>query len=209
MRPAAIVFDFNGTLSDDEPLLFAVYAELFAEHGRPLDEQAYLDELAGNTEEEIIRRWLGHVTDELVRERIDRYVERARDGSTVDEATRDAVRHAAERVPVGVVSAATRREIDAVLDASGLAGLFATVVSSEEVSRGKPDPEPYALAAARLGVPAAEVAAFEDTEAGVASAKAAGMHVVGVTRTLGAERLAQADDLVERLDLAAVRALVP
>ncbi len=209
MQPRAIVFDFNGTLSDDEPLLYEVYAGLFAEHGRPLSERAYLDELAGHTEEEIIRRWLGEVSDDLVGQRIARYVERARDGHTVDAAARSAVRHAAERVPVGIVSAATREEIDTVVDAASLSGLFATIVSAEDVSRGKPDPEPYELAAARLGLPPAEITAFEDTEAGVASAKAAGMLVVGVTRTLGAERLAAADRLVPRLDVAALRGLLP
>ena len=49
MQPRAIVFDFNGTLSDDEPLLYEVYPGLFAEHGQPLSERAYLDELAGHT----------------------------------------------------------------------------------------------------------------------------------------------------------------
>ena len=209
MPPRAIVFDFNGTLSDDEPLLYAVYAELFAEHGRPLTEEAYFEELAGNTEEEIILRWLGRVDEEIVRARIDRYVERARDGSTVTEDVRAAVRLAAGRVPVGIVSAATRAEIDAVLDATGLSELFAIVVSSEDVTRGKPDPQPYELAAGRLGLPTADVIAFEDTEAGVASAKAAGLHVVGVTRTLGAERLAQADRLVTHIDAAVVAELLP
>lgn len=205
----AIVFDFNGTLSDDEPLLYEVYAELFAEQGRPLTEEAYLDELAGNTEEEIIRRWLGRVDDDLIADRIARYVERAADGRTVDDDARAAVRYAADRVPLGLVSAATREEIDSVVGAAGLAGLFGVVVSSDDVSQGKPHPEPYERAAELLDLPAGDVVAFEDTEAGVASAKAAGMQVVGVTRTLGAERLAQADRLVPRIDLDAVRPLLP
>jgi HAD superfamily hydrolase (TIGR01509 family) len=205
----AIVFDFNGTLSDDEPLLYQVYAELFAEHGRPLTEEAYLNELAGNTEEEIIRRWLGRVDDELIADRIARYVERAADGMTVDDDVRTAVRYAAERVPVGLVSAATREEIDPVVAAAGLDGLFSVVVSSGDVRHGKPHPEPYQRAAALLDLPPGDVVAFEDTEAGVASAKAAGMQVVAVTRTLGAERLAQADQLVAQIDLDVVRRLLP
>jgi beta-phosphoglucomutase len=49
MAASALVFDFNGTLSHDEPLLYAIYAELFAEHGRPLSEADYFGTLAGNT----------------------------------------------------------------------------------------------------------------------------------------------------------------
>jgi beta-phosphoglucomutase len=205
MPPGAIAFDFNGTLSDDEPLLYAVYAELFAEKGRPLSERAYLDELAGETEEEIVRRWLGRVDEELVAERIARYVARASDGSTVGEGVRAAVRYAAERVPVGVVSAATRAEIEPVLEASGVGELVRAIVSADDVRNGKPHPEPYERLAALLGVPAAEIVVFEDTEAGVASAKAAGMHVVALARTLGAERLSAADEIVDRLDVDVVR----
>ena len=61
----ALVFDFNGTLSHDEPLLCAIYQEVFAEHGRPLSEAEYYDELVGRTEEAIIGGWLGVEGDEL------------------------------------------------------------------------------------------------------------------------------------------------
>jgi HAD superfamily hydrolase (TIGR01509 family) len=205
MPTRAIVFDFNGTLSDDEPILYAVYAELFAEQGRPLTEQQYLDELAGQTEEEIIRRWLGRVDDELIRERIDRYIVRASDGSTIDADARAAVRLAAEHVPVGIVSAAARREIEPVLAAAGLAEHIQVVVSADDVTNGKPDPEPYLRMAGLLGIGAAEMVVFEDTEAGVASAKAAGAHVVALTRTLDRDRLGAADGLAPRLDADVVR----
>ena len=98
MRTArALVFDFNGTLSRDEPVLYAIYAELFAEHGRPLGERDYYERLAGNSEEAIIGGWLGvegAQLEALITERIDRYV-RVADGSTVPTAVREAVLHAA------------------------------------------------------------------------------------------------------------------
>lgn len=202
MPPRAVVFDFNGTLSDDEPLLCAIYAEIFAELGRPMTDQDYYGQLAGHTEEEIFRLWVGRDDPPLVADRIARYRARAYDGSTIDADARAAVRHAAERGPVGIVSSATRGEIEPVLAAAGLAGLFAAVVTAEDVTRGKPDPEPYELAARLLAVPAAEVLALEDSEAGVASATAAGMRVVALTRTVGAERLTAADELIERIDVA-------
>ncbi|HEU5372760.1 MAG TPA: HAD family phosphatase [Gaiellaceae bacterium] len=201
----AVAFDFNGTLSDDEPVLARVYSELFAELGHPLTPDEYYEHLAGHTDEEMFVRWLGESSEELIRERVRRYNTLVSDGSTVDEDVRDAVRWAAARMPVAVVSAALRDEIEPVLNASGLRDLFALVLSQDDVTRGKPDPQPYLLAAERLGLSPDELLVFEDTDVGVASAKAAGAQVVGLTRTLGAERMAAADALVERID---VRVLV-
>jgi beta-phosphoglucomutase len=199
MGAAAAVFDFNGTLSDDEPVLARVYQEL-----RP--------EL---TPDEYFARWVGHTDEEilgpdpaLIRRRIERYNELVSDGSTVGEEVRAAVRFAAARVPVGVVSSAYRAEIDPVLAVTGLAEVFTIVVSLDDVTRGKPDPEPYLLAAERLGIRAGELLVFEDTAVGVAAAKAAGAFVVGVTGTLDATRLAAADELAERIDVALLERLL-
>ena len=85
----ALVFDFNGTLSDDEPLLLSIYQELFARYGRPLPEEEYVDHLAGNTEEAIIGTWLGvdgPLLAMLVQERIAAYTALAASGSTVTAA---------------------------------------------------------------------------------------------------------------------------
>jgi beta-phosphoglucomutase len=123
MRPRAVVFDFNGTISDDEPILCEIFQELFAEQGRPLSAQEYYDHLAGLSDPEIVRTWLGPdhpALEEVVKERISRFRRRVADGSTVSQARRDAVRYAAERVPVGVVSGASRSEIKPVLAAAGL-----------------------------------------------------------------------------------------
>jgi beta-phosphoglucomutase len=206
-RPGALLFDFNGTLSDDEPLVCRLFVELFAELGRPLTVDEYYEHLAGHTDEEMFNRWLGYSTPELIADRVARYNALVSDGSTVDGEMRAAVRYAAERLPIAVVSAALRDEIEPVLRNSGLRDLFAVVLSQDDVTHGKPDPQPYLLAAERLGVQPEELLVFEDTDVGVASAKAAGAYVVGLTRTLGVERMAAADELVERVDLAVVRRL--
>ena len=83
--PQAVVFDFNGTLSDDEPVLARVYQELFAELGRPITEAEYYEHLAGHTDEEMLIRWFGSSNDAWIAERIDRYNALAADGSTIDE----------------------------------------------------------------------------------------------------------------------------
>jgi beta-phosphoglucomutase len=201
MTVAAIAFDFNGTLSDDEPVLAAVYEELFAELGRPITAEQYFRELAGHTDEDMLKLWFGESRDEWIEERIRRYNDRVSDGSTVHEEMRAAVRYAAARVPVALVTAAARAEIDPVLRASGLADAFSAVVSQDDVTNGKPDPEPYLRAAEALGVEPRALLVFEDTDVGVASAQAAGARVVGLTRTLGAGRMAAAEELAERIDV--------
>src|SRR5581483_6762332 len=206
MAPDSIIFDFNGTLSDDEPVLCEIFVELFAEHGKPLSAQEYFDQLAGLSDPEIVRTWLGRDhpdVDAAIEERIARYRAAVGDGSTVHEHVREAVRYAAERVPVAICSGAARDEIEPVVEAAGLAECFRAIVSSDDVVHGKPHPEGYRAALAALGTTAALV--FEDTEAGVASAKAAGLRVIAKLGTLAPARLAQADEIVERIDAALMR----
>jgi HAD superfamily hydrolase (TIGR01509 family) len=203
----ALVFDFNGTISDDEPVLIRVYQELFEEVGRPITADEYLTELAGHTDPEMFVRWLGVADPALMDERIRRYQALVADGSTVDEETRAAVRYAAERCPVGLVTSAYRSEVDPVLDVTGLHASFTAVVSLDDVTNGKPHPEPYLRAAELLDVDASALVVLEDTDIGVASAKAAGAYVVGITRTLGAERMREADEFADRIDVALVERL--
>lgn len=209
MRPVrAVAFDFNGTLSDDEPILLSVYQEMFAEHERPLSAAEYFETLAGRSEEAIIASWLGadgDVLAALVEERIDRYLARSGAGETVSAPIRDAVAYAAARVPVAVVSGAFRREIEPVLAGAQLEEYVSVLVAADDVERGKPDPAGYALALELLGIAGSDAVAFEDTEAGVASAKAAGLRCIAVAGTHPPDRLRLADELVATLDSAVLR----
>jgi beta-phosphoglucomutase len=210
----AIVFDFNGTLSDDEPILCEIFVQLFAEHGKPLSAQEYFDELAGLSDPEIVRTWLGRGhpdVDAVIGERIERYRAAVADGSSVHEHVREALRYAAARVPLAVCSGAARAEIEPVVEAAGLAPLLRGIVSSDDVVDGKPDPEGYLKAMRELldGVDPAEVIVFEDTEAGIASARAAGVgRVLAVTGTLAPQRLRDADELVDTIDVDLMRRLL-
>lgn len=195
----ALLLDFNGTISEDEPLLFRIFEELFAEAGRPVTEQEYFDQLAGFSDEEIIHMWLGRDDRTLLERKTARYRELA-DGTTVAVETREAVRYAAERVPVAVVSGSARAEIEPVLEAGGLAESVTALVSADDIRRSKPDPEGYLIALKLLDVEARSAAAVEDSPAGVAAAKAAGLYCAAVTTSFGPERLDRADEHAKRLD---------
>jgi len=209
----AVIFDFNGTLSHDEPILCEIFCELFAEHGRPLSTQEYFDELAGLSDPEIVRTWLGRdhpAVDEVVERRIARYTERVADGSSVPEPVREAVRYAAARVQVAVVSGAARAEIDPVIRAAGLADLVQAIVAAEDVGDGKPHPAGYLRALELLdrGLDVSDVLVFEDTEAGIASAKAAGIRCIAVLGTLAPARLTAADEIVPAIDIELMQRLL-
>ena len=209
MSVRAVIFDFNGTLSDDEPILCEIFMHLFAEHGKPMSAQEYFDRLVGLSDPEIVRAWLGDDdpdVEAVIEERTRRYRDAVADGSSVHEHVREAVRFAASRVPLAICSGAARAEIEPVVDAAGLAACFETIVSSDDVAHGKPDPEGYAKALAALDVDPADSLVVEDTEAGIASARAAGVgRVVALQTTLDPRRLMEADMLIDRLDVAVMR----
>jgi beta-phosphoglucomutase len=206
VRPRAVIFDFNGTLSRDEPILCEIFAELFAEQGKPMSAQEYFDELAGLSDPEVVRTWLGPehpAVDHVIRERIARYRAAVADGSSIPAEMRAAARYAAGHVPLAIVSGASREEIEPVIEAAGLADTFAFIVTADDIEHGKPDPEGCvkALTLFDEDIDAGDVLVLEDTEAGVASAKAAGMRCFAVLGTLAPERLRAADEIVERIDV--------
>ena len=69
----ALLLDFNGTISDDEPLLCRIFIELFAEEGKPLTEEEYYERLAGLADREIVQVWLERDDPVLVERKIERY----------------------------------------------------------------------------------------------------------------------------------------
>ena len=108
----------------------------------------------------------------------------------------DAVQRLAARWPFALAISSNREVIDVVLESSGLAEAFAATVSSEEVARGKPAPDVYLEAAARLGAAPADAAAVEDSTNGLLAGRAAGMAVVAIPNAAfppSEEALAAAD----------------
>ena len=100
--------------------------------------------------------------------------------------------------PIAIVTSGPTRLAEARLRAAGLPRPE-VLVSADSVSRGKPDPEPYLLAAQRLGVAPSRCTVFEDAPAGVRAGHAAGMRVVALTTTVSADELDGADRIVANL----------
>ena len=182
--PGAVLWDMDGTLVDTEPSWIAAEYALVAEHGGTWsDEHAHA--LDGNpllVSGEYIRRHGGVdlPVEVIVEQLVDRVVADVRRSVPWRPGARElllALR--AEGVPCALVTMSWARLVDAVL--AELPGdTFAAVVAGDQVRHGKPHPEPYLTAAARLGVAPGECVAIEDSQTGVASAHAAGAAVVAV-----------------------------
>jgi HAD superfamily hydrolase (TIGR01509 family) len=182
--PAAVLWDMDGTLVDTEPYWIACEYALVAEHGgRWSDEHAHA--LVGFDLLDAARYLRRHgdvdLEPPLIVERLlDGVVARVRDHVPWRPGARELLTGlGAAGVPCALVTMSYRRLAQAVVAALP-AGSFAAVVAGDEVGNGKPHPEPYLRAAARLGVAPGDCLAIEDSPTGVASARAAGVPVLGV-----------------------------
>jgi HAD superfamily hydrolase (TIGR01509 family) len=182
--PAAVLWDMDGTLVDTEPFWIAAEVALVAEHGGSWnsdDGHALVGHDLRWSAEYLRRRGEVDLPVEAV---IDRLLEDviARIGHRVPwrPGARPLLEDLRARgVPCALVTMSYRRLAAAVLD-SLPPGTFDVVVTGDEVALGKPDPEPYLVAAARLGVPPSQCVAIEDSPTGVASARGAGAAVLAV-----------------------------
>jgi len=211
--PAAILWDLDGTLVDTEPYWAAAEHELVAAHGGTWSDEHALA-LVGQellTSAAYIRA-NGPVPLEplvIVQTLLAAVIARVARQVPWRPGVADLLALQAEAgVPAALVTMSWRPLADAVLLALP-AGTFAAVVTGDEVSRGKPDPEAYLLAAERLGLDPTDCLAIEDSVPGTASARAAGVPVLAVPHLVP---LAPAPGQVLRptlsgLDLAALRTL--
>ena len=99
-----------------------------------------------------------------------------------------------------IVSSTPRANIEVMLQSLGLWEMFEVIVGEEDATRGKPDPEGFLTAAQRLGVPPEACVVIEDAPEGIAAGKAAGTRCIGVTTTRPADRLSEADLVVDTLE---------
>lgn len=205
-----VIFDFNGTLSNDEPILLEIFTELFARHLRwYLPPSEYYRRLAGHSDREIVEMVIAEqapgdteLAEDLLRRRRELYKEKVADHPPISEAASALVhRLAADGIPMGIVTGAQREDVYCVLGQSPVGEHITILVSEEDVAEGKPHPEGFLRGARALGLMPEQILVFEDSVPGVRAAIAAGMHCVAVTGTQGSTQLAGVTTaLVARLD---------
>jgi HAD superfamily hydrolase (TIGR01509 family) len=203
----AFVFDLDGVLLDSEQVWDEAREQLANERGGRWHPQAQRDMMGMSSTE-----WSRYMHDviglpespaEINREVVERLVAVYRERLPAIAGAREAVERMADRWPLGVASSSNRELIELVLELLGVAHLFAALVSSEEVGRGKPAPDVYLEAARRLGVESTNAAAVEDSHNGILAAKSAGMCVLAIPNAHfppGPDALEQSDAVLGSLD---------
>jgi HAD superfamily hydrolase (TIGR01509 family) len=203
----AVVFDLDGVLLDTEELWDEARRQLAEERGGRWHEQAQRAMMGMSSPE-----WSRYMHDEIglpdppeeiAAEVVRRLEELYRERLPVIPGAIEAVRRLGQRWPLGVASSSNRPLIDLFIELTGTAALFQATVSSEEVARGKPAPDVYLEAARRLGVDPGRAVAIEDSENGIRSAAAAGMHVIAIPNRAfppSAEALALASVVLDSIE---------
>lgn len=214
----AILFDFNGVLVDDEPIHLELLQEVLAEEGLSLTADDYYARYLGLDDRSCfagVRAAAGQPASlpklmRLIARKASYYQERIRrDGYPFFAGARELVEAlAADGRMLGIVSGALREEVEGALRQEGLRERFKVLVTAEDVEEGKPNPAGYLLALAALSsepplperlLHPHEVLAVEDSPAGLAAASQAGLVTLGIAHTYPAQRLLDADAVVDRL----------
>jgi beta-phosphoglucomutase len=205
----AVIWDVDGTLVDTAELHFLAWAKVAQQLGKPFTRSDFAATF-GRRNPEILRQLFGeHLNEQQVADlgdlKEDLYRNEARKGVDLLPGVRSLLEglHAAGFLNA-IGSSAPLRNVELILKLTGTASFFSAIASMEDTQRGKPDPQVFLVAAARLGVAPDRCLVMEDAVAGVQAAKAGGMKCIAV-RFVGhhaAEKLAAAgaDRVVETLE---------
>lgn len=203
----ALLFDLDGTLAETDSLHLPTWVDALQPHGVEVDEEFYRDRISGRSTAEIVRELLPDLTDEQGRSIGDAkeasFRERASELEPLPGLVDFAERGRERGMRIALVTNAPEENVEAILPALKLRGLFDVVVLADEVEAVKPDPAPYRAALTRTGVPAERALAFEDSVSGISSSVAAGIPTVGISssqdpkRLLGAGAFTTAEDFTD------------
>lgn len=200
---SAVVFDFDGIIVDSERLHWAAFNRVLEPLGRSISWPEYIKIFIGFDDRDVFRnvfpeREVSGLRPLLV-QKAAVFQEMLEIGGA--EALPGAValiQHLSGKIPIAICSGALRSDILPVLKKLGVENAFEDIVTAEDTQISKPDPAPYRLAMKKLKI--TEGLAIEDTPAGIASAKGAGLKVLAVTTSHVPAHLEQADAVVDSLE---------
>ena len=210
----AVIFDFDGVITDSEVLHFRAFNKILAQFDFQISTPDYYKKYLGLTDKDcyltLIEEGLISAKQDQIPEMIAQkkkiYQVLAETEGRIIEGVRPFLTMLHQNgITLGICSGALQAEIEYILDQAKLRDLFITVVAADHVSRGKPDPEGFCLALDQLhesnpAITVNNTLVIEDAHWGITAARAAGMRTIAVTNSYPAEQLSKADKIVDRLD---------
>lgn len=180
------IFDCDGTLVDSMPLHYKVWTASFVHNDAPWvwDEDEFYAAAGVPDRDTVMKlnaRFNANIDPDLVHEyKAEWYAEKLHELQPVDAVAKLAHQYHAAGLPISVASGSDLSLVAPSLEVTGLSGLFDIVITPADVERGKPAPDMFLLAAERMGVAPEDCLVFEDGQAGIDAANAAGMQSVFV-----------------------------
>jgi len=211
----AVIFDFDGVITDSEVLHLRAFNGVLRQFGVRLTTEQYYEQYLGLTDrdcfETLVKKGLlkspARGISRLVEQKNRLFEELAKRDGRIIEGVREFLDLLRQNgIPAAICSGAVQAEVELILADAGLRCFFEVLVCAEHVEKGKPDPEGFLLAVERLSAQRKEsilpgqCVAVEDSHWGIEAAKAAGMRTVAVTNSYDAGQLKAADKIVGRLD---------
>ena len=180
----AAIFDMDGVIVDSHPVHKKTWRKFLESLGKEIDEEHLNFIMEGRKRDEILRYFLGELSDEQVRtlghQKEQLFREESADMKAID-GLREFLRQLSEaKIRLAVASSGSNGRVNYVLDLLDLRHYFQAIVTGDQVKYGKPDPTIFRVACDHLRVQPSETLVFEDSVSGVRAAKAAGMRCVGV-----------------------------
>lgn len=212
----AVIFDFDGVIVDTEPIHYAAFQRVLVPLGLQFSWDEYVETYIGFDDRDAFRHAFSSQGIELGQEKLHTLIEQKasffteviRSGVTPYPGVLDLISHLHDnKAPLAICSGALRSDINPILSMLGISDYFDVIVTAEDVAASKPDPECYQLTFQRLqsihkhSFTKDTTVVIEDTPAGIAAAKAAGLKVCAVTNSYPAARLDQATFVTESLSL--------
>ena len=188
VQSRAVLWDLDGTLVDSEDYHWRAWRDTMAAEGIPITHEQFLQTF-GLRNDEILPRWLGAAATAAriqqvanAKEKLYRRLIREEGLDPLPGAAEWLERLHADGWRQAIASSAPRKNVEVVLEVTRLAECFQALVSAEDVTAGKPDPQVFLTAASRLKVPPSHCIVVEDAVAGVEAARRGGMRSIGVAR---------------------------
>ena len=211
----AVIFDFDGVITDSEILHFRAFNQVLARYDFEMTTKDYYQTYLGLTDVDcfklLIKQGLLKIDQQqipkLLQQKKQIFEKLAKSEGRIIEGIRDFLNMLEQNnVPMAICSGALLSEVELILEEAGLRHLFEVIVSAEHIKKGKPDPEGFRLTLKRLNedrenpIMGHECIVIEDSHWGLEAAKAAGMHTIAVTNSYDAEQLKMAERIVTRLN---------